>query len=74
MDGDGKEDDVEGQYYIDSPIDIYDYVYDNQQQDDNISGSHMPEASPGGIKVKDLNNDGLIDADDRKIYARHPIG
>ena len=74
LDGDGKEDDVEGQYYIDSPIDIYyDYVYDGiWQQDDNISGSHMPEASPGGIKVKDLNNDGLIDADDRKIYVRQP--
>ena len=32
LDGDGKEDDVEGQYYIDSPIDIY-YDY--------VSGSRM---------------------------------
>ncbi|TLX70594.1 TonB-dependent receptor [Labilibacter sediminis] len=74
LDGDGKEDDVEGQYYINSPIDIYyDYEFDGiWQQEDNIINSHMPDASPGGIKVKDRNNNGIVDAEDRRIYDRQP--
>lgn len=51
----------------------YDYVFDGiWQKDDDIANSHMPTATPGSIKLRDVNNDNQITADDRVVMQRDP--
>lgn len=68
IDGDGKEDDLvsEGLFIGESIDAIYDYEVDGKWQvaDDIPSGYDL-----GAHKVVDLNNDGVIDADDKSILG-----
>ncbi|WP_417443060.1 SusC/RagA family TonB-linked outer membrane protein [Joostella sp.] len=64
--------------FIGAPINnIYQYVFDGifQEGDDlenspQTTDSFMPIA--GDVKVKDLNEDGVIDDDDRKVISEDP--
>ncbi len=68
-DGDGKEDDDLGnRWFIGEPMNVaFDYVFDGiyQEEDDIPSGF-----KPGSVRLKDLNENGLIDANDRTIIGQ----
>lgn len=68
--GDGK-DDLGNEWFIDEPIDvIFDYVFDGiVQEDEDMSETAQPTAMPGEVKVKDLNENGIIDPEDRSIVG-----
>lgn len=74
-DEDGKyKDDINNRWFIGEPMNVYyDYVFDGiWQLNDDIANSHMPQARPGGVKVKDSNKDNQITTDDRVIMKRDP--
>lgn len=69
LNGDGVEDDdLSNQWFIGKPIDVYfDYVFDGIYQE----GDEMPSGEyPGSIRRRDVNGDGLINADDRSIIGQ----
>ena len=68
------EDDVANRWFIGSPINVYyTQLYDRiWQEDDDIANSYMPDAVPGDIKVRDKNNDNLLDSEDQYIISRDP--
>lgn len=75
VDDSGKPiNDLNNKWFIGKPINVYyDYIFDGiWQTSDNIADSHMPEAEAGDIRVKDLNGDHKIDANDREIIFRDP--
>ncbi|WP_114791311.1 TonB-dependent receptor [Niabella yanshanensis] len=69
-DGDGKEDDdIGNRWFIGQPIYSYfDYVFDGiyQEGDTDIPSGYKP----GYVRVKDINGDGVINADDRTIIGQ----
>lgn len=67
-------DDVNNKWFVGNPMNVYyDYVFDGiWQKDDDIANSHMPTATPGSIKLRDVNNDNQITADDRIVMQRDP--
>lgn len=69
LDGDGKEDNsLSNRWFIGQPINsFYDYVFDGIYQD----GDHdIPSGmAPGFVRVKDLNGDGKLNAEDRKVVG-----
>ncbi len=67
-------DDISKNRFIGEPINIiYQYAYDGiWQSEEEIAGSYMPDARPGDIRVKDVNGDGEITADDRVIFHKDP--
>jgi TonB-linked SusC/RagA family outer membrane protein len=68
LDNDGVEDDdISNRWFIGQPItSYYDYVFDGiYQQGDNLPTGYRP----GYVKLKDLNQDGKIDANDRTIIG-----
>jgi TonB-linked SusC/RagA family outer membrane protein len=67
--GDGKEDDDLGnKWFIGSPMNVaFDYVFDGIYQE----GDEMPSGyQPGFVRLKDLNGDGRIEANDRQIIGQ----
>jgi len=71
--------DVASRLFIGQPINIiYQYVFDGiWQTNDDIANSHMPNASPGDIRVRDISGpegipDGKITDDDRTYFKRNP--
>lgn len=49
---------------------FYGYVWDGiWQNDDDIAGSHMPNAQPGDARYADVNGDGAFSAADRTIIG-----
>ncbi|WP_256011237.1 SusC/RagA family TonB-linked outer membrane protein [Desertivirga xinjiangensis] len=66
--------DLINNWIIGEPISVYrDYIFDGiWQSSDDIQASHMPGAKPGDIRVKDINSDNKIDADDQQIIYRNP--
>lgn len=66
--------DVNNNWFIGEPMNVYyDYAFDGiWQLDDDIANSHMPDAKPGAIKIKDTNPDNKIDDKDRVIMYRDP--
>jgi len=66
-----QKDDVGNNWFINEPIDvIFDYVFDGIVQDEeDMSGTAQPDAEPGEIKVRDMNGNGVIDPDDRRIVG-----
>lgn len=68
LDGDGREDDnIANSWFIGEPINsYYDYVFDGiyQEGDDVPAGSQ-----PGFVRVRDLDGDGEITADDRTVVG-----
>ena len=72
-------DDVSRERFIGHPINvIYQYEFDGIWQiGDDIVNSHMPDAQPGDIRVKDVSGpdgvpDGLLTADDKIIINQDP--
>ncbi|MDM1293504.1 TonB-dependent receptor [Sphingobacterium sp. N143] len=67
---DGKND-LTNAWLIGQPIRIfYDYkVIGVWQESDDIANSYQPKAKPGDAKLADINNDGLIDANDRTVMG-----
>ena len=80
LDEDGNPiDDVASNLFIGQPISvIYQYVFDGiWQVGDDISNSHMPDALPGDVRVRDISGpdgvpDGLLTNDDRTQFKRNP--
>jgi len=74
-DGDGiEDDDVANRWFIGQPIDVY---YDYQMigifsTPEEVAASITPSLQPGDIKVRDVNNNGTLDADDRVITKQGP--
>lgn len=68
-------DDINNNWFIGQPISVYyDYQFDGiWQKGDDIANSAMKSASPGSIKVKDINEDEKIDDKDRGIILRDPL-
>jgi TonB-linked SusC/RagA family outer membrane protein len=65
---DGKEDDdIANKWFIGHPItSYYDYAFNGIYQ----AGDDIPASSqPGFVKLKDVNGDGKIDANDKSIVA-----
>lgn len=69
LNNDGKEDDsLVNSWFIGQPItSYYDYVFDGIYQEGD---SDIPAGSePGFVRVKDLNGDGVINSQDRKVVT-----
>lgn len=69
IDNDGKEDDsVSNSWFIGQPINsYYDYVFDGIYQEGDTD---IPVGSqPGFVRVKDMNGDGKIGPDDRRVVG-----
>jgi TonB-linked SusC/RagA family outer membrane protein len=67
--GDGKEDDdISNLWFIGQPVNVaYDYVFDGIYQEGDI----LPAGyKPGYIRLKDLNEDGVLNASDREIIGQ----
>lgn len=67
----GKQDDVGSRLFIGQPVQVnYDYVFDGiwQTGDKDLAATYNQK--PGQIRVKDINNDGVINADDRQIIGK----
>lgn len=66
--------DVNNCWFIGEPMNVYyDYAFDGiWQEGDDIASSHMPDATPGAVRVKDSNGDGKLDDTDRVIMYRDP--
>ncbi len=65
-------DNVANRWFIGKPIGVvYSYEFDGiWQETDDIMNSHMPEARPGDVRVKDVNGDGKITTDDMHVIGR----
>ncbi|MFB2119111.1 TonB-dependent receptor [Parapedobacter sp. 2B3] len=67
--GDNK-DDLGNRWFIGQPIQVhYAEVFDGIWQLDEAEEAAKYGAEPGHVKVKDLNNDGKIDAEDQQIIG-----
>src|SRR5690606_14048178 len=63
-------DDINNLWFIGKPINInYGYVYDGVWQTGE-NNDLQPDAKPGDVKVKDVNGDGKITADDRSFIGQ----
>jgi TonB-linked SusC/RagA family outer membrane protein len=72
LDEEGKEiDDVVNSWFIGQPIRVnYDYVFDGVWQLDEVDAAAAWGTLPGYVKIRDLNSDGKLDANDRKIIGQ----
>jgi len=67
--GDGK-DDVGNAWFIGQPINVfYTMKFDGIWQENEVDQAKVYSRIPGQIKVKDINNDNRITADDRVIIG-----
>lgn len=66
--------DLNNSWFIGESMNVYyDYQFDGiWQLEDDIANSHMPAATPGSIRVRDINEDNTISVDDRVIVQRDP--
>lgn len=67
-------DDVNNKWFVGHPMNVYyDYVFDGiWQKNDDIAGSHMPTATPGSIRLRDVDGDHELTAADRVVMKRDP--
>ncbi|MDR1779888.1 MAG: TonB-dependent receptor [Tannerella sp.] len=69
LNSDGKEDDdIDNSWFVGKPINsYYDYVFDGiyQEGDTDIPAGQ----APGFVRVKDLDNNGIIDSRDRTVVC-----
>jgi TonB-linked SusC/RagA family outer membrane protein len=62
--------DVGNSWFIGQPISVfYDMVFDGIWQEKDAAAAAVYGRTPGHIRVKDLNNDKLLNADDRAILG-----
>ena len=68
----GRTEDVNNRWFVGEEIGVYyDYVYDGIWKTSEAEEAAKYGRKPGQIKVKDLNNDGAIDAtNDRQIVGK----
>lgn len=68
----GEEiDDISNKWFIGHPIGVnYDFVWDGVWQLDEAAEAASYGTEPGYVKLKDLNGDGEITPDDRKIIGQ----
>lgn len=69
LNGDGREDDdISNSWFIGEPINsFYDYQFDGIYQ---VGDNDIPAGSePGFVRVKDLNGDGVLNAEDRTVVG-----
>ena len=67
----GKKDDVGNRLFIGQPVQVnYDYVFDGIWQLDQKDEAAKYNQKPGQIRVKDLDNNGVINANDRQIIGK----
>ncbi|TZF84918.1 TonB-dependent receptor [Pedobacter sp. BS3] len=75
LDANGKPaNDLNNNWFIGQSMNVYyDYQFDGiWQLTDDIANSAMPTATPGSIRVKDVNGDHVISAADRVVIQRDP--
>jgi hypothetical protein len=66
----GKEDDIGNSWFIGEPINVnYYWVFDGIWQTEEATEAKVYGATPGDRRFKDLNDDGKIDDNDRKILG-----
>jgi TonB-linked SusC/RagA family outer membrane protein len=66
----GEGDDVGNAWFIGEPIDVfYDLVFDGIWQEDEADAAESYGRLPGQVKVKDINNDNQITAEDRAVLG-----
>lgn len=67
----GKKDDVGNLLFIGQPVQVnYDYVFDGIWQAKEADLAAKYNQKPGQVRVKDINNDGVINASDKKIIGK----
>jgi len=68
----GKEvDDISNKWFIGQPINVnYDYVWDGVWQLDEADAAAVYASQPGYVKLKDIDGNGVLDADDRQIIGQ----
>ncbi|WP_229253888.1 TonB-dependent receptor [Dyadobacter sp. NIV53] len=67
----GKKDDVGNKWFIGQPVQVnYDYVSDGIWQQNQIDEAKKYNQTPGQIRVKDLDGNGVINATDRQIIGK----
>ncbi len=66
-------DDIGSQLFIGEPVDVnFGYVFDGIWQLDEVDGVNLEDfaaAEAGDVKYKDLNNDGIINEEDRTVIG-----
>ncbi|MDR2914621.1 MAG: TonB-dependent receptor [Tannerella sp.] len=66
-----KNDDVGNKWFIGQPVRVnYDYVFDGIWQESEAAEAAKYNQKPGQVKVKDLDNNGVIDANDKKVIGQ----
>lgn len=66
-----KNDDVGNKWFIGKPVWVnYDYEFDGIWQENEAAEAAKYNQTPGQVKVKDLDNNGVIDANDRKVIGQ----
>lgn len=66
-----KKDDVSNKWFIGQPVDVnYDYVFDGIWQTDEAEEAAKYGQTPGQVKVKDLDGNGVINSDDKQIIGQ----
>ena len=72
LDAEGKEvDDIVNNWFIGQPIRVnYGFVFDGVWQSDEAAEAAAWGSQPGYIKIKDINNDGKLTAEDRQIIGQ----
>jgi TonB-linked SusC/RagA family outer membrane protein len=72
MDENGKEvDDLVNSWFIGKPIRvIYDFVWEGTWQTDEAEAAAAWGSQPGFVKLKDVNQDGKLTADDKQIIGQ----
>ena len=67
----GVKEDVNNRWFVGKEIGVYyDYVYDGIWKTSEAEEAAKYNAKPGNIKIKDVNPDGKIDANDRQIVGK----
>lgn len=72
VDENGKEvDDLVNSWFIGKPIRvIYDFVWEGTWQTDEAAEAATWGSQPGFVKLKDVNNDGKLTAEDKQIIGQ----
>ena len=67
----GKVDDVANKWFIGKPVDVnYDYEFIGIWQTNEAEEAAKYGQKPGQVRVRDVDNNGVINADDRQIIGQ----
>jgi TonB-linked SusC/RagA family outer membrane protein len=70
--GGDETDDIANHWFIGEPIQVvFSYEFDGLwQEGEDMANSAQPTAQPGYVKIKDIDENGVINSDDRDILGR----